>query len=60
MLRLLLLRFLPRRLLPILLLYEAYKFVTRGRRRAEPVAGDERTVEGRAQVVHPRSVDPRG
>jgi hypothetical protein len=52
MLRFLLFKFLPRRLLPVLLLYEVYKFVTRsrGRTTGRP-AIDDRIIEGRATAV---------
>ncbi len=51
MLRFLLLKFLPRRLLPLLLLYEAFKLVRRMRGPDAPPARDDRIIEGRATVV---------
>ena len=53
MLRFLLLKFLPRRLLPVLLLYEAYKLLTRMRGRTDPMT-DDRIIDGRATPVPTR------
>jgi hypothetical protein len=57
MLRLLLLKFLPRRLLPLLLLYELYQLVVRARRndRGEtPETTDPRIIDGRATALPAR------
>ena len=53
MLRFLLLKFLPRRLLPLLLLYEAYKLVTRMRGQGDPTT-DDRIIDGQATPVPTR------
>ena len=62
--RFLLLRFLPRRLIPLLALYEIVQLVRRFRRDGDfpwrtdqPWSDDDRIVEGRATVVPPRTVD---
>jgi hypothetical protein len=54
MLRFLLLRFLPRRLLPLLLLYEIFKLVTRRPAEAEPARRDDLVIDGRATRVPAR------
>ena len=54
MLRFLLLKFLPRRLLPLLLLYEVYKLVTRMRGQDQPPVTDDRIIEGRATAIPTR------
>jgi hypothetical protein len=51
--RFLLLKFLPRRLLPLLVLYELYQLFRRFRRGDD----DDRIIEGRATVVPPRAID---
>jgi hypothetical protein len=53
MLRFLLLRILPRRLLPLLVLFELIQLVRRLRAR------DDQIIEGHATVVPPRAVEPR-
>ena len=50
--RFLLLKFLPRRLLPILVLFELVQLVRRLRR-----DDDDGIIEGRATVVPPRAID---
>jgi hypothetical protein len=50
--RFLLLRFLPRRLLPLLAIVELVMLVRRLRR-----GDDDRIIEGRATVVPPRAID---
>jgi hypothetical protein len=50
--RFLLLKFLPRRLLPLLVLYELVQLVRRLRR-----DDDDGIIEGRATVVPPRAID---
>jgi hypothetical protein len=50
--RFLLLKFLPRRLLPLLVLYELIQLVRRLRR-----DDDDGIIEGRATVVPPRAID---
>jgi hypothetical protein len=61
MLRLLLLRFLPRRLVPLLVLWELVQVVRR-LRAGRPLFGDDstddRVIEGRATRVPPRAVEP--
>jgi hypothetical protein len=53
MLRFLLLRFLPRRLVPLLLLIEVVQLVRRWQTR------DERVIDGHAVVVPPRALTGR-
>ena len=57
--RLLVLRFLPRRLVPLLVLFEVVQLVRRLRARndRDDVVRDERIIEGRATVVPPRAID---
>ena len=50
----LLLKFLPRRLLPLLLLYEAWKLVMRMRTNDDPTAPHRVTIDGHATVVPAR------
>ena len=50
--RLLLFKFLPRRLLPLLVLFELVQLVRRLRR-----GDDDRIIEGHATVVPPRAID---
>lgn len=50
MLRLLLLRFLPRRLLPLLVVWQAIQLVRR-LRAGRPLFGDHRIIDGRASEV---------
>ena len=59
MLRLLLLRILPRRLLPLLFLFELVQLVRRLRSRdAQPsVRFDDRIIDGQATAVPPRAID---
>jgi len=54
MLRFLLLRFLPRRLLPLLMVWEVIQLVRR-LRAGRPLFGDDRIIEGRATEVAPRT-----
>ena len=54
MLKFLLLRFLPRRLLPLLLLYEAYKLVMRMRNDDDPEDPRRITIDGHSTVVPAR------
>jgi len=59
MFRWLLLRFLPRRLLPILMVWEVYQLIRRLRAGRPLFGGDEyddRVIEGRATPVPPRPV----
>jgi hypothetical protein len=56
MYRWLLLRFLPRRLLPLLMVWEVVQLVRRLRAR-RPLFGDERIIEGRATPVQPRPIE---
>ena len=55
MLRFLLLRYLPRRLLPLLVVWQAIQLVRR-LRAGRPLFGDDRVIEGRATRVPPRAV----
>jgi len=62
--RFLLLRFLPRRLIPLLALYEIVQLVRRFRRDGDVAwrtdqrwSDDDRIVDGHATVVPPRAVD---
>jgi hypothetical protein len=57
--RFLLLRFLPRRLVPLLVLFEVIQLVRRLRARndRDEVVRDDRIIEGRATVVPPRAID---
>ena len=50
----LLLKFLPRRLLPLLMLYEIYKFIARNRSQDAARISDERIIDGRAIAVPAR------
>jgi hypothetical protein len=52
--RFLLLKFLPRRLLPLLVLFELVQLVRRLRRGDDD---DDGIIEGRATVVPPRAID---
>ena len=54
MLKFLLLKFLPRRLLPLLLLYEAWKLVMRMRTDDDPNDPDRITIDGHSTVVPAR------
>ena len=54
MLKFLLLKFLPRRLLPLLLLYEAYKLVMRMRNDDDPEEPHRVTIDGHSTVVPAR------
>jgi hypothetical protein len=56
MLRLLLFRFLPRRLLPLLALWEVVQLVRR-LRAGRQLFGDDRVIEGHATPVQPRSIE---
>ena len=55
MLRFLLLRFLPRRLLPLLVVWEVIQVVRR-LRAGRPLFGDDRIMEGRATEVPSRTI----
>ena len=57
--RLLLLKLLPRRLLPLLVLFEIIQLVRRLRSNSISTTGryDDRIIEGQATVVPPRSID---
>ena len=57
--RLLLLRILPRRLLPLLFLFEIVQLVRRMRSHDAPpsVRYDDRIIEGHATPVPPRAID---
>ena len=55
MLRFLLLRFLPRRLLPLLVVWEVIQVVRR-LRAGRPSFGDDRIIEGRATEVPSRTI----
>jgi hypothetical protein len=59
MLRFLLLRYLPRRLVPLLVLWEAIQLVRR-LRGGRPLFADDRVIEGRATRVPPAAVEPPG
>jgi hypothetical protein len=52
MLRFLLLRFLPRRLLPLLVVWEVIQLIRR-LRGGRPLFGDDRIIEGQATVLSP-------
>ena len=56
MLRLLLFRFLPRRLLPLLALWEVVQLVRR-LRAGRPLFGDDQVIEGHATPVQPRPIE---
>jgi hypothetical protein len=57
MLRLLLLRFLPRRLVPLIVIWELVQVVRR-LRAGRPSVADDRVIEGRATRVPPRALEP--
>ena len=59
MLRFLLLRYLPRRLVPLLVLWEVVQLIRRLRER-RPLFADDRVIEGQATRVPPRAVEPPG
>ena len=56
MLRFLLLRFLPRRLIPLLMVWEVVQVVRR-LRGGRPLFGDDRVIEGHATPVPPRPIE---
>jgi hypothetical protein len=56
MLRLLLFRFLPRRLLPLIALWEVVQLIRR-LRAGRPLFGDDRVIEGHATPVQPRQIE---
>jgi hypothetical protein len=56
MLRLLLFRFLPRRLLPLIALWEVVQLIRR-LRAGRPLFGDDRVIEGQATPVQARPIE---
>jgi hypothetical protein len=57
MLRFLLLRYLPRRLLPLFVVWEVVQLVRR-LRAGRPLIGDDRVIDGQATRVPPRAIEP--